>query len=195
MPTRNRRRFVSQAIWYFLRQDYSPRELIVIDDGEDRLADLIPNDSRIRYVRVPQPLSVRAKHNLARSLCTGEFVAHWDDDVWYAPWRLSAQLERLQQSRVPVTALRGSMYYQPLTGRVWRHEARGGTKGLLHAGTLLYSRGFGDTHNSAADTCREAGLSMLRLANGELDFEDGSNLAIAVLDGNKIGRASGRDRV
>jgi glycosyltransferase involved in cell wall biosynthesis len=48
MPTRNRRRFVSQAIGYFLRQDYPNKELVVVDDGEDAVANLIPPDCRIR---------------------------------------------------------------------------------------------------------------------------------------------------
>ncbi len=52
MPTRNRRRFVGQALWYFLRQDYQPRELIVLDDGDDPIEDLIPASDTVRYVRL-----------------------------------------------------------------------------------------------------------------------------------------------
>jgi glycosyltransferase involved in cell wall biosynthesis len=51
MPTRNRRRFLSQAIWYFLRQDYRNREMIIVDDGEDCVQDNIPRDPRIHYIR------------------------------------------------------------------------------------------------------------------------------------------------
>ena len=50
MPTHNRRPFVAQAIVYFLRQDYPNRELIIVDDGTDPVADLIPDDPRIRYL-------------------------------------------------------------------------------------------------------------------------------------------------
>jgi len=42
MPTADRRVFVPQAIRYFLRQHYPNRELIIIDDGVDPVADLIP---------------------------------------------------------------------------------------------------------------------------------------------------------
>jgi glycosyltransferase involved in cell wall biosynthesis len=48
MPTFNRRRFISQAINYFLRQDYTSKELIVVDDGTEVVKDLIPLDDRIR---------------------------------------------------------------------------------------------------------------------------------------------------
>jgi len=35
MPTYNRRPFAAQAIDYFLRQDYAPRELIIVNDGTE----------------------------------------------------------------------------------------------------------------------------------------------------------------
>ncbi|MEJ2366621.1 MAG: class I SAM-dependent methyltransferase, partial [Deltaproteobacteria bacterium] len=38
MPTLNRRVFLSQAIGYFLRQDYANSELIIVDDGSDPVA-------------------------------------------------------------------------------------------------------------------------------------------------------------
>ena len=43
MPTHNRRRFVPQAVQYFLRQDYPHRELIIVDDGTDTIRDLVPD--------------------------------------------------------------------------------------------------------------------------------------------------------
>jgi glycosyltransferase involved in cell wall biosynthesis len=51
MPTADRRSFVPIAVDAFLRQDYGPSELIVLDDGADPISDLLPNDQRIRYVR------------------------------------------------------------------------------------------------------------------------------------------------
>jgi len=42
MPTYNRRKFVPQAIRYFLRQSYEPKELLIIDDGSDPVNDLVP---------------------------------------------------------------------------------------------------------------------------------------------------------
>jgi Glycosyl transferase family 2 len=54
MPTANRRRFVSQAIRYFLAQEYSNKELLIVDDGEEAVGDLVPEDARIRYIRLPR---------------------------------------------------------------------------------------------------------------------------------------------
>ena len=96
MATRDRRRFlVAQALWYFLRQDYAERELIVIDDGDDAVADVIPADPRIRYVRLPERTTSRAKHELGCRLGSGALIARWADDAWYSPRRLSAQAAAL----------------------------------------------------------------------------------------------------
>ena len=40
------------AIGYFLRQDYPHKELIVLDDGDDAVADLVPGRPAIRYMRL-----------------------------------------------------------------------------------------------------------------------------------------------
>jgi len=39
MPTYNRREFIPQALKYFERQDYPNKELIIVDDGTDTIAD------------------------------------------------------------------------------------------------------------------------------------------------------------
>jgi glycosyltransferase involved in cell wall biosynthesis len=88
MPTANRRAFVPRAIAYFQRQDYTTRELIVVDDGDDAIGDVIPADERIRHIRLSTKMTVRAKRNLACEEARGEIIAHWDDDDWHAPHRL-----------------------------------------------------------------------------------------------------------
>ncbi len=95
MPTADRRAFVEQSIWYFLRQDYGPRELIVIDDGDEDVARLIPLDERIRYVRLAGRRPLGAKLNLGCEQARGELIAHWDDDDWIGPDRLSRQVAAL----------------------------------------------------------------------------------------------------
>src|SRR3954447_10293322 len=98
MPTRNRRRFVRQAIWYFLRQDYPEKELLVVDDGEDGVSGLVPADDRPRHIRLDQRASLGAKRNLGCELARGELVAHFDDDDWIGPGRLDAQVVELERS-------------------------------------------------------------------------------------------------
>src|SRR5262245_25074165 len=95
MVTRDRRAFVAQSVWYFLRQDYEPRELLVLDDGLESIADLLPRDPRIRYVRLARRHTLGEARNAGCELAAGELIAHWDDDDWHAPHRLSAQVHEL----------------------------------------------------------------------------------------------------
>lgn len=83
MPTANRRAFVPAAIEMFLRQTYADKELIIVDDGEDSVADLIPAGPSVRYLRESRRISVGDKRNLACDAARSEVVLHWDDDDWY----------------------------------------------------------------------------------------------------------------
>ena len=114
MPTYNRRRFVPQAIRYFLRQDYPDRELIVVDDGADAVSDLIPNDPSICYLRLHNKHSIGAKRNLACAVASGAIIVCWDDDDWYAPDRISYQVAPLLEGKADVTGLdRGLLFSLP----------------------------------------------------------------------------------
>jgi glycosyltransferase involved in cell wall biosynthesis len=57
MPTYNRRHFVPQAIKYFLRQDYPHKELIILDDGTDKIRDLVLDFPEMQYFLRGQFLS------------------------------------------------------------------------------------------------------------------------------------------
>jgi hypothetical protein len=84
----------AQAIEYFLRQDHPDKELVILDDGEDTVADLVPDHDLISYQRLERRTVLGAKRNLACELATGSLIAHWDDD-WQAPHRLRLQASRL----------------------------------------------------------------------------------------------------
>jgi hypothetical protein len=145
MPTYNRRSFVPMAIACFLRQDYAPRELIVIDDGSDPIGDLLPQDSRIRYVRCDSRLTVGAKRNLACELARGSIIAHWDDDDWHAPWRLSAQVAALREG-AELSGTRQPLYVDPASGQGWQYRYPAGHRVWLAGNSLCYTRGYWERH-------------------------------------------------
>jgi glycosyltransferase involved in cell wall biosynthesis len=140
MPTRDRRAFARQAIWYFLRQDYPSKELVVLDDGDDAIEDLTRGDERIRYVRLLGRTTVGAKRNLGRDMARGEFVAHWDDDDWIGPARLSAQVSQLVATGADVHACGELLHYRVDAGDAWLLRARWPAAPDLPPGTLLYRR-------------------------------------------------------
>jgi glycosyltransferase involved in cell wall biosynthesis len=141
MPTRNRRRLAAQAIRYFLGQDYGPRELVVVDDGDEPVEDLIPDDDRIRYLRLDRRLTLGAKRNLGCQHGRGELIAHWDDDDWMAPRRLSAQVADLLSTDADVCGLADLLHYHVEAGDAWLYRGPPSQPGWLAGCTLLYRRG------------------------------------------------------
>jgi O-antigen biosynthesis protein len=143
MPTHNRRAFIQQTLSYFERQDYQNRELIIVDDGEDRIADLLPSDPRIRYIALSMPTSIGAKRNLACEQARGEIIAHWDDDDWYAPHRLQYQVAALLDKKVDITGLETSCFFDLARWQAWTCSPELHRRlfvGDVHGGTLVYWR-------------------------------------------------------
>jgi glycosyltransferase involved in cell wall biosynthesis len=172
MPTRNRRRFVSQAVYYFLRQSYPQRELIVVDDGDDPVGDLLPDDERIRYLRLGERTSLAAKRNLGCEVARGELIAHWDDDDWMASDRLIRQLEVLNGA--VLCGAHSLLYYDPFEAAAWRLSPRDdGVR--LAGGTLVYRRSLWEACPfDETDGVRCTGLVARALPNGvrSLDAPD-----------------------
>jgi glycosyltransferase involved in cell wall biosynthesis len=143
MPTRNRRSFVRQALIYFDRQDYPNRELIIVDDGNDRVSDLIPPGSHVNYIALSQRTSIGAKRNIACEQARGTVIAHWDDDDWYAPHRLQHQVTPLLDKRADITGLETSCFFDLTCWQAWTCTPdlhRRLFVGDVHGGTLVYWR-------------------------------------------------------
>jgi glycosyltransferase involved in cell wall biosynthesis len=142
MPTADRRRFVSQAIAYFLRQDYPERELVILDDGADPVGDLIPSDERVRYERLPRRLPIGAKRNLAVERARGDVMLHWDDDDWFAPTRIGKQLEALQSSGADICGLSSMWFFDPQRRLAWEYVYPPNSRPWVAGGSLCYRRAF-----------------------------------------------------
>ncbi|NVJ23178.1 MULTISPECIES: glycosyltransferase [Myxococcus] len=142
MPTFNRRQFVPLAVRWFLAQDWPERELIIVDDGTQPVEDLLPEDPRIRYVRLERRHSVGAKRNLACQSARGELIVHWDDDDWSAPHRLRYQATSLLDSGASVCGLTRVYYHQPATDRSWQYVYPPGQRPWVSGNTLCYTKSF-----------------------------------------------------
>jgi glycosyltransferase involved in cell wall biosynthesis len=146
MPTADRRVFAAHAIRYFLRQDYPNRELIVLDDGVDPIDDLMPPDPAIRYMRLNGRRSLGAKRNLACQAARGDLIAHWDDDDWIAPWRLSYQVAAMREQQADACGLNELLYLNLTADRAWRYRYPPDSRAWVAGGTLCYTRALW-THN------------------------------------------------
>jgi len=158
MPTADRRALAPEAIRHFLRQDYPNRELIIVEDGAETVADLVPNDERIRYTRLDRRLSMGAKHNLACDMARGEIIVHWDDDDWSAAWRLSYQVRELQNcSADTLCGLSRVLFYEPRGDHAWEYAYPPGGRPWVAGATFCYFKRFWEQHrfpdmNEGADT-------------------------------------------
>lgn len=98
VPTYNCGRFLSDALDSVLRQSYTNREVIVVDDGstDDSLEVLKAYCDRVRPDRVQivtqQNLGVSAARNAGIQQSRGELIAFLDaDDLWH-PEKLARQV-------------------------------------------------------------------------------------------------------
>jgi glycosyltransferase involved in cell wall biosynthesis len=146
MPTYNRRRFIPHAIEYFLNQDYSNRELIILDDGTDAINDLVPAAERILYIRLERKLTLGAKLNMACEYARGEIIAHWDDDDWYAPRRLSYQAAALANHPIEICGLNRLLYYDLQTGTAYEYVYPQEQRVWLLGSELCYRKRFWEGH-------------------------------------------------
>jgi glycosyltransferase involved in cell wall biosynthesis len=142
MPTADRHIFVPQAIKYFRSQDYPNKELVIVDDGVESVADLVPDDPQIRYIRLHGKRSLGAKRNECVEACHSELIMHWDDDDWMAPHRISYQVEALLREDAEVCGLQRMLFYDVGTGEVWLYQYPDNQCPWLAGGSLLYTRDF-----------------------------------------------------
>lgn len=153
MPTWNRRAFIPAAIDCFLRQTYDPRELVILDDGEEPIDDLIPEDARIRYVFEDRRRITGDKRNRVCELAIGELICHWDDDDWSAPDRIAHQVEMLSDSGKPITGFSNLLFWdlREKKARIYRSSISGYVCGttLCYTRELWQSRHFKSRHESS----------------------------------------------
>jgi len=99
-PTFNRRPFIKAAIQCYLHQDY-PRHLmewIIVDDGTDKIEDLVKDVPGVRYFKYDEKMHLGKKRNLAHEKCSGEIIVYMDDDDYYPPMRVSHSVATLQKN-------------------------------------------------------------------------------------------------
>jgi glycosyltransferase involved in cell wall biosynthesis len=181
MPTRDHNGFVPQAIAYFQRQDYPHRELVIVDDGRDPVGDLIPADPRIRYVRLPHVMPLGTKRNLTCELAKGELLAHWDDDDWYAPDRLSRQAAGLRASTMHLSGSPHLLFFDPVQRKAWIYAQPPGSGQWLSGATLMYTRELWARNRFPDVAIGEDSLFTSRNPMGSVHVPDDQRLWIGIL--------------
>jgi glycosyltransferase involved in cell wall biosynthesis len=97
-PTFNRRPFIPFAIKCFMHQDYpkDKMEWIIIDDGTDKIEDLVCDISHVKYFKYDEKMSLGKKRNLMHEKSKGDIIVYMDDDDYYPQQRVSHAVNMLQ---------------------------------------------------------------------------------------------------
>jgi glycosyltransferase involved in cell wall biosynthesis len=96
-PTFNRRPFIPIMIKCFEIQTYPKDriEWIIVDDGTDKIEDLIKDIPQIKYLKFDEKMTLGKKRNFMHSKCTGDIIVYMDDDDYYPPERISHAVDTL----------------------------------------------------------------------------------------------------
>ena len=97
-PTFNRRPFISSMIGCFNHQDYPKDKIewIILDDGTDKIEDLVSHIPQVTYYKYDKKMSLGKKRNLMHKKCKGDIIVYMDDDDYYPPQRISHAVEMLR---------------------------------------------------------------------------------------------------
>lgn len=149
--THNSRRFLPMVLDCYRAQDYEDRELVIIDDGDDLIADLIEDMSGVTYIHHPAR-NLAAKRNVGLRFARGEYVAHFDSDDWSGPGRISHQLGMIHLFALKVVGYSQAFWYDT------RQQLATFAQCGLWGATLCYERAWGLAHpwDEMRDTCEDA---------------------------------------
>lgn len=111
-PTFNRRPFIPYMIRCFENQTYPKDKLewIIIDDGTDKIEDLVQHIPQVKYFKFDTKMPLGKKRNLMHKKSTGQILVYMDDDDYYPPERVMHAVERLQENPKALCAGSSEMY-------------------------------------------------------------------------------------
>jgi len=96
-PTFGREEFLAQCLRCVQQQSYPDIEWLILDDSPEPSPLLAGHaDSRIGYQHMAGRLSIGEKRNRMIAGARGEFIAHFDDDDYYAPRFLDTMVSSLE---------------------------------------------------------------------------------------------------
>ena len=111
-PTFNRRPFIPMMNECFNNQTYPKNKIewIIIDDGTDKIEDLVTHIPQVKYYKYGEKLTLGKKRNIMHEKTTGEIIVYMDDDDYYPPERISHAVETLQNNPQSLCAGSSEMY-------------------------------------------------------------------------------------
>ena len=99
-PTFNRRPFYPCLIKCIEHQNYPKDKIewIIIDDGTDKIEDLVSHLPYVKYFKYDDKMNLGKKRNLMHEKSKGDIIIYMDDDDYYPPERISHAVKTLQDN-------------------------------------------------------------------------------------------------
>ena len=153
-PTFNRRPFITTLIKCIDSQTYPKDKLewIIIDDGTDKVEDLVSSHPLVRYFKFDVKMSLGKKRNVMHKKTRGSIIVYMDDDDYYPPERVSHAVEALQKNPSALCAGSSEMY---IYFKESNQMVQFGPYGPNHAtaGTFAFRREILNEHKYNDDAC------------------------------------------
>jgi len=175
LPVFNGEQYLTQTLQSVFEQDYSPFEVIVVDDGStDNSASIVRSFRDVMYIYQPNQ-GVAVARNTGLAAGRGEFIAFIDQDDLWMPKKLSVQMDyMLKHPDVYYVLSKQKMFLEPgchLPGWLKKEFLKEEQAGFLPS-TLLCRKSvfeltgkFDPAYTAASDTdwffrAKDAGITM-----------------------------------
>ena len=111
-PTFNRRPFFEYTIKCFQEQTYPKDriEWIIIDDGTDKIEDLVVDIRNVKYFKYDNKLTLGKKRNIMHEKSKGDIIVYMDDDDYYPKERVSHAVDMLKSDKKALCAGSSEIY-------------------------------------------------------------------------------------
>jgi len=177
----------------YVRQTHPSRELVVVLDRGDaatrdamvaHVASLRRDD--VRVVEPTEKLTLGALRNVSVAEARGDVVCHWDDDDWFHPERLRAQLAELVRTGAQSLVLEDALQFFPAERTLhWTNYRATVQQGL--PSTLMFRRSapirYPETGPESARGEDTAGIARLQAHGGYRAMPGAAHLYVYVSHG------------
>ena len=111
-PTFNRRPFIPIIIKCFENQTYPKDKIewIIVDDGTDKIEDLVSHIPQVKYFRYDEKLTLGKKRNITNEKAKGDIIIYMDDDDYYPSNRVSHAVDTLIKNPKALCVGSSAMY-------------------------------------------------------------------------------------
>lgn len=123
-------------------QDWPEKELVILDDLDDRSFPTAPPLDGVRYFVSEKRLKIGEKRNRLCELAKGKIICHLDDDDYSAPGRIADQVDRLLSTGAMLAGY-NEMVFQDENAALWMFSEPGQ---YVHGTSMMYRREFWERH-------------------------------------------------